>query len=58
MSNKSSTRSFFRNAFNTMIAARERQAELYVARMTNLYGNDFYRLGDQKNQTDLFDSVQ
>lgn len=48
MSNNSSTRGFFRNAFDAMIAARERQAKHYVAQMTRMYGDSISRLNDQR----------
>lgn len=48
MSNNSSNRGFFRNAFDAMIAARERQAKHYVAQMTKMYGDNLSRFNDQR----------
>ena len=42
MSNQSSERGFFRNAFEALIEGRERQARQHVARMGRLYGEDFF----------------
>lgn len=48
MSNNSSNRGFFRNAFDAMIAARERQAKHYVAQMTKMYGDNLSRSNGQR----------
>lgn len=48
MSNNSSTRGFFRNAYEALIAARERQAKNYVAQMNRMYGDTLSGFNDQR----------
>lgn len=53
MATNSADRGFFRNAFEAMIAARQREANRYVDRMTAMYGDDLLpgaagRSGDSK----------
>lgn len=40
MKNNSSNRGFFRRALDVVIEARQRQADLYVANWSRVYGND------------------
>lgn len=42
MTDTSSSRGFFRNALDAMMAARQRQANEYVANLARLYGDDMF----------------
>lgn len=45
MANNSSGRGFFRNAFDAVVAARQRQANEYVANLARIYGDDGFGIG-------------
>ena len=48
MATNSSERGFFRNAFDAMITARQRQANIYVERLQAMYGEEIMPRGSDR----------